>query len=165
MGTNTESHPVDKPSGVLSLIPYPDLQLTSHSAWVHSSLPVPSSCRSSNTQAHPGAQPPLMVPLLKIICLLFLAALGFCSCLRAFCSCREQELLFLGGAGFRSCVWKDLLLHCMWDLPGPGIEPVSPALAGGFLTTGPPGKPYDSDFIMFGLAISLLFFLSVWPCI
>ena len=28
----------------------------------------------------------------------------------------------------------------MWDVPGPGIEPVSPALAGGFLTTGPPGK-------------------------
>ena len=30
----------------------------------------------------------------------------------------------------------------MWDLPGPGLEPVSPALAGGFLTTVPPGKPY-----------------------
>ena len=29
----------------------------------------------------------------------------------------------------------------MWDLPGPGLEPVSPALADGFLTTGPPGKP------------------------
>ena len=29
----------------------------------------------------------------------------------------------------------------MWDLPGPGIEPVSPAMAGGFLTTAPPGKP------------------------
>ena len=29
----------------------------------------------------------------------------------------------------------------MWDLPRPGIEPVSPALAGGFLTTAPPGKP------------------------
>ena len=29
----------------------------------------------------------------------------------------------------------------MWDLPRPGIEPVSPALAGGFLTTVPPGKP------------------------
>ena len=29
----------------------------------------------------------------------------------------------------------------MWDLPGPGLEPVSPALAGGFLTTVPPGKP------------------------
>ena len=28
----------------------------------------------------------------------------------------------------------------MWDLPGPGIEPMSPALAGGFLTTVPPGK-------------------------
>ena len=31
--------------------------------------------------------------------------------------------------------------HSMWDLPGPGIELVSPALQGGFLTTGPPGKP------------------------
>ena len=29
----------------------------------------------------------------------------------------------------------------MWDLSGPGIEPVSPALHGGFLTTGSPGKP------------------------
>ena len=28
----------------------------------------------------------------------------------------------------------------MWDLPGPGIEPLSPALAGGFLSTAPPGK-------------------------
>ena len=28
----------------------------------------------------------------------------------------------------------------MWDLPGPGLEPVSPALAGGFLTTAPPGE-------------------------
>ena len=28
----------------------------------------------------------------------------------------------------------------MWDLPGPGIKPVSPALAGGFLTTAPPGN-------------------------
>ena len=25
--------------------------------------------------------------------------------------------------------------------PGPGLEPMSPALAGGFLTTAPPGKP------------------------
>ena len=29
----------------------------------------------------------------------------------------------------------------MWDLPRPGLEPVSPALAGGFSTTAPPGKP------------------------
>ena len=28
----------------------------------------------------------------------------------------------------------------MWDLPGPEIETMSPALAGGFSTTGPPGK-------------------------
>ena len=27
------------------------------------------------------------------------------------------------------------------DLPNPGIEPGSPALAGGFFTTEPPGKP------------------------
>ena len=30
----------------------------------------------------------------------------------------------------------------MWDPPGPGLEPVSPALAGGFLTTARPGKSY-----------------------
>ena len=34
----------------------------------------------------------------------------------------------------------------MWDLPRPGIEPMSPALAGGFLTTGPPGKSCN-DFL------------------
>ena len=32
----------------------------------------------------------------------------------------------------------------MWDLPGPGLEPVSPSLAGGFLTTAPPGKSVNS---------------------
>ena len=41
----------------------------------------------------------------------------------------------------------------MWDLPGPGIEPVSPALAGGFLTTVPPGKSLELDFYF-------LYFLS-----
>ena len=30
----------------------------------------------------------------------------------------------------------------MWDLPRPGLEPVSPALAGTFSTTVPPGKPW-----------------------
>ena len=29
----------------------------------------------------------------------------------------------------------------MWDLPRSGLEPMSPALAGRFLTTAPPGKP------------------------
>ena len=28
----------------------------------------------------------------------------------------------------------------MWDLPGPGLEPVSHALPGGFSTTASPGK-------------------------
>ena len=30
----------------------------------------------------------------------------------------------------------------MWDPPRPGLEPVLPALAGRFLTTVPPGKPW-----------------------
>ena len=34
----------------------------------------------------------------------------------------------------------------MWDLPRPGLEPVSPALAGRFLTTAPPGKPKINHF-------------------
>ena len=33
-------------------------------------------------------------------------------------------------------------LQCIWDLPRSGIEPLSPALAGGFFTTGLPGKPH-----------------------
>ena len=32
----------------------------------------------------------------------------------------------------------------MWDLPRPGLEPVSTALAGRHSTTAPPGKPYAS---------------------
>ena len=32
------------------------------------------------------------------------------------------------------------LLHSMWNLLGPGIKPVSPALEGGCLTTRPSGK-------------------------
>ena len=37
----------------------------------------------------------------------------------------------------------------MWDLPGPGIEPMSPALAGEVLTTGPPGKSRISVSYLF----------------
>ena len=39
------------------------------------------------------------------------------------------------------------LLCGMWDLPSSEIKPVSPALAGGFLTTAPPGKSLDSIFL------------------
>ena len=35
-------------------------------------------------------------------------------------------------------------LRGMWDPPGPGHEPVSPALAGGLSTTAPPGKPCNT---------------------
>ena len=45
-----------------------------------------------------------------------------------------------------SCGAQAQLLHSMWDLPGPGLKPVSPALAGGFLTTVPPGKPNIYNF-------------------
>ena len=34
-------------------------------------------------------------------------------------------------------------LRGMWDPPRPGLEPVSPALAGRLSTTAPPGKPED----------------------
>ena len=40
------------------------------------------------------------------------------------------------------------LLRGMWDLPRPGLEPVSPALAGRFSTSAPPGKPKSHCFKM-----------------
>ena len=40
-----------------------------------------------------------------------------------------------------SCGARAQLLRPRWDLPDPGIEPVSPASAGGFFTTEPPGNP------------------------
>ena len=36
--------------------------------------------------------------------------------------------------------WAELL-PSMWDLPGPGIESMSPALAGGFVSSVLLGKP------------------------
>ena len=63
-------------------------------------------------------------------------------------------------AGFSSCgtwalerrlsscgSWAQLL-RGMWDLPRLGLEPVSPALAGGCLTPAPPGKP-DYEPLMY----------------
>ena len=37
--------------------------------------------------------------------------------------------------------WNGLPSRLPGDLPDPGVEPASPALAGGFFTTKPPGKP------------------------
>ena len=37
--------------------------------------------------------------------------------------------------------WSGLLFPPLGDPPNPGMEPMSPALAGRFFTTEPPGKP------------------------
>ena len=62
-----------------------------------------------------------------------------------FSCCRAQALgaraSVVVACGLSSCGAQAQLLRGMWDLPGPGLEPMSPALAGGFLTTVPPGKP------------------------
>ena len=46
----------------------------------------------------------------------------------------------------------------MWGLPGPEIEPTSPAPVGGFLTTAAPGKP-QLQFLLKRLMLSC----SLWP--
>ena len=50
------------------------------------------------------------------------------------CVSRALEL------GLSSCGTRGYLLLGMWNLLGPRIEPVSPALAGRFLSTVPAGK-------------------------
>ena len=51
------------------------------------------------------------------------------------------------------CPWKEywsgLTLFSPGDPPDPGMEPASPALAGGFFTTEPPGKPKGNDRLLF----------------
>ena len=47
-----------------------------------------------------------------------------------------------------NCGSRAQLLHSLWDLPRPGLEPVSPALAGRFLTTPPPGKSSVFSFCL-----------------
>ena len=87
-----------------------------------------------------------------------MAVLGLRFCVRAFSSCGEWPL-FLAVRGpltiaaslvaehrlqmrrLSNCGLRAQLLCGMWDLPRPGLEPVSPALAGRFSTTAPPGKP------------------------
>ena len=89
-----------------------------------------------------------------------MAVLGLCFCARAFSSCGKRGPLFIAARGpltvaaslvaehslqtrrLSNCGSRAQLLHGMWALPRPGLEPVSPALAGRFSTTAPPGKPY-----------------------
>ena len=40
--------------------------------------------------------------------------------------------------------WSGLPFPSAGDLPDPGIELASPALAGGFFTAAPPGKPSEA---------------------
>ena len=85
--------------------------------------------------------------------------LGLRFCATAFSSCGKRGPLFIAVRGpltivaslvaehrlqsFRlsNCGSRAQTLRGMWDLPRPGLEPVSPALAGRFSTTAPPGKP------------------------
>ena len=88
-----------------------------------------------------------------------MAELGVRFCARAFSSCGKWGPLFIVVHGpltimaslvanhrlqtrrLSSCGSQAQLLRGMWDLPRPGLEPLSPALAGRFSTTAPPGKP------------------------
>ena len=88
-----------------------------------------------------------------------MAVLGLRFCVRAFSNCGKRGPLFIAMRGLltiaaslvvehrlqtrrlSNCVSRAQLLRGMWDLPRPGLEPVSPALAGSFSTTAPPGKP------------------------
>ena len=91
---------------------------------------------------------------------LFMAALGLRFCARAFSSCGKRGPLFIAVRGpftvaaslvaghrlqthrLSNCGSRAQPLHGMWDLPRPGLEPMSPALAGRLSTTVPPGKPW-----------------------
>ena len=92
-----------------------------------------------------------------------MAVLGLRFCARAFSSCSKRGPLFIAARGpltvaaslvaehrlqtrrLSNCGSRAYLLRGMWDLPRPGLEPVSPALAGRFSTTAPPGKPRMRD--------------------
>ena len=88
-----------------------------------------------------------------------MVVLGLRFCARAFSSCGKRGPLFIAvhrpltvaappvaehrlqTRRLSSCGSRAQLLRGMWDLPRPGLEPVSPELAGRFSTTAPPGKP------------------------
>ena len=64
---------------------------------------------------------------------------------------------------------RGLIYFGMWDLPGPGLEPVSPALAGRFLTTAPPGKSLNLFHRKHIRPPNILhreiYFIKLWFCI
>ena len=70
-----------------------------------------------------------------------------------------------------SCGAWSQLLRSMWDHPGSGLEPMSPALAGGLPTTAPRGKSQSRSYryilitCMIPWAAHLLWqvFMCKWP--
>ena len=56
--------------------------------------------------------------------------------------------------------WSGLPFPSPGHLPDPRVEAMSPALAAGFFTTGPPGKPYGEAT---GFLIFVLTLLSIVP--
>ena len=60
-----------------------------------------------------------------------------------FSSCGSQAL----ERRLNSCGTRARSLRSMWDPPGPGIEPLSPALAGRLSTTALPGKSLVHCFV------------------
>ena len=53
------------------------------------------------------------------------------------CKCRDFSVAACGLSSYDASA---LFLQGMWDHPGSGIEPVSSALSGKFLSIAPPGK-------------------------
>ena len=83
-----------------------------------------------------------------------------------FSSCGTRASVVVAH-GLSSCGSRAYLLRGMWDLPGPGLEPMSPALAGGFLTIVPPGKSLTwiifKVFLEFVTIFFLYYVLVFWP--
>ena len=72
---------------------------------------------------------------------------GFSCCGAQALSVRAQQLWLAGSRVQAQQLWRTgSVAPGMWDLPGPGVEPVSPALAGRFLTIAPPGKSQQTVF-------------------
>ena len=57
----------------------------------------------------------------------------------SFVTPHHQATLSMGFC--RQEYWSELPFPPLGDLPVPGLEPESPALAGRFFATEPPGKP------------------------
>ena len=71
------------------------------------------------------------------------------SCVRFFPTLRSVARQAPLSMGFsRQEYWSGLTFPPPGDLPSPGIEPVSPALAGRFFITEPPGKPNKQTTVL-----------------